>query len=112
MDWRRRSPGSIGERKVATSRTPPAVSVNTERVAVTVKSRWIIAGSATSPAPCSGPGAPMNTYGVPSILAIPVIPVTRPVQNVGQVPGSVSAANQVLKYGDRTANGVAGGRIG
>src|SRR6266567_5316695 len=54
----------------------------------------------------------MNTYGVPSIRAIPVMAVMRPVQNVGHVPGNTSAGSQVDRYGERTASGVAGGRIG
>src|SRR5581483_9723994 len=44
--------------------------------------------------------------------AMPVIAVVRPVQKDGQVPASWSAATQVLRYGDRTARGTAGGRTG
>jgi hypothetical protein len=36
----------------------------------------------------------------------------RPVQNVGHVPGRLSAASHVLRYGDRTASGTAGARSG
>src|SRR5689334_16674075 len=46
------------------------------------------------------------------MTASPVMAVTRPVQNVGQLPGRLSAASQVLRYGDRTASGTAGGRKG
>ncbi len=38
--------------------------------------------------------------------------VVRPFQNEDQVPVSVSEACQVLRYGERTASGVAGGRSG
>jgi hypothetical protein len=55
-------------------------------------------------------GDPMNRNGSPSMVASPVMAVTRPVQNVGQLPGRLSAASQVLRYGDRTASGTAGGR--
>ena len=54
----------------------------------------------------------MKTNGVPSTRAIPVTAVTAPVQNVGHVPGSESPGNQVVRYGDRTASGTAGGRSG
>src|SRR5437667_2188254 len=54
----------------------------------------------------------MKTYGTPSTRAIPVIAVTAPVQKVGQAPGSESPGSHVVRYGDRTANGTAGGRSG
>jgi hypothetical protein len=57
-------------------------------------------------------GAPMNRYETPSMRAMPPMAVTWPVQNCCQVPGSVVAGSQVLRYGLRTASGAAGGRIG
>jgi len=57
-------------------------------------------------------GAPRKRYGTPSISAMPVIAVVRPVQKVGQVPAGLSAGSQTLRYGERTASGTAGGRIG
>ncbi|BCJ56243.1 hypothetical protein Asp14428_77180 [Actinoplanes sp. NBRC 14428] len=44
------------------------------------------------------------------MTARPVMAVVRPVQNEGQLPGRLSAASQVLRYGERTASGTAGGR--
>jgi hypothetical protein len=95
--------------KLTTSLTPGLVRVNTELVDVTVRSVCAMPRNAGAFARL---GAPMNTYGVPSIRAMPVIAVTWPFQNVGQVPGRLSAGSQVLRYGERTASGVAGGRIG
>src|SRR5579884_2109185 len=109
MDIRCRSPGSTGERNVTVSVTPPPVRVKMDRVGVTVRSVWVIAGNAGW---FSITGIPMNTYAVPSMRARPVMAVTWPVQKVAQEPGRVSAASHELKYGERTASGVAGGRIG
>src|SRR5439155_26694472 len=54
----------------------------------------------------------MKTYGTPSTRAIPVIAVTAPVQKAGHAPGSESPGSHVVRYGERTANGTAGGRSG
>ena len=43
---------------------------------------------------------------------MPVIAFVRPAQNDGHVPARLFAPCQVERYGDRTASGTAGGRIG
>jgi hypothetical protein len=97
----------IGDRNVTVSSTPAWVSTNSDFVAVTVSEscRRVGNGKAVGDA-----GDPRNRYGVPSMVARPVIAVMRPVQKLGQVPGRLSAASQVLRYGERTTRGTAGGR--
>ncbi|MFZ0388201.1 MAG: hypothetical protein WAL22_21230, partial [Solirubrobacteraceae bacterium] len=43
---------------------------------------------------------------------MPAIAVVSPFQNVCQVPGDTVEVCQVLRYGERTISGAAGGRIG
>ena len=57
-------------------------------------------------------GSPANTNEVPSIRTMPAIAVVSPFQNVCQVPGDTVERCQVLRYGERTISGAAGGRIG
>src|ERR1700722_8943160 len=104
IDWRCRSPGSIGERYSSVICTPLVCNVNTDRVAVSVR---LVCSSA---APMLG--SPANTNEVPSIRTMPAMAVVSPFQNVCQVPGDTVEVCQVLRYGERTISGTAGGRIG
>src|ERR1700735_2215330 len=106
-DWRCRSPGSIGERYSSVICTPRLCNVNTERVAVSVR---CVCWSAAPVSPMLG--SPANTNEVPSIRTRPAIAVVAPFQNVCQVPGDTVERCQVLRYGERTISGAAGGRIG
>jgi hypothetical protein len=57
-------------------------------------------------------GAPANRYALPSTRAMPQSAAVRPFQKVDHDPARLSDACQVLRYIERTASGVAGGRAG
>jgi hypothetical protein len=125
-DWRLKSFGVIGDKKVTLISTlPSAWIVNILEVAVYSAEVWLAFGALCAP-------IQLNVF--PSTRTNPVQPSTCPLQpvshvpaaharvtyaqNVGHCPGKYPPSglsppcNHTLKYGFLTASGIAGGRAG
>ena len=81
---RRRSLASTGDRKSTWRFTPPALKVKIDCVAVVCTETSVMLFAIFGTA-----GAPRNRNGWLSIMAMPVIALTRPFQYSGQVPGAI-----------------------
>src|ERR1700722_17306048 len=91
-DWRSRLSSSTGERKSTVSVIPPDAKTYSVFVGVMIReTNPIGVVDVVSPV-----GWPRKTKVAPSIRAIPVGPVTLPVQKVGQTALGLSACDHVL----------------